>query len=105
MTDEQDIVERLRAMPHCSCATMFDPDKPSITEEAASLIERLRRDVEELKETGVSFIAVHAIRWASDSGLPRDHLHPTHYDILARFGARMDDFVRHEQDAKEARHD
>lgn len=38
------------------------------------------------------FLAVHAVRFAAERGL--DGLHPTHYDLMVKYGARMDSFKR-----------
>jgi hypothetical protein len=38
------------------------------------------------------FLAVHAVRYQDDFGL--DGLHPVHYDLMVKYGARMDDFKR-----------
>ncbi len=40
----------------------------------------------------VPFLAVHAARYAEDHGL--DGLHPTHYDLIKKYGGRMDSFKR-----------
>lgn len=37
-----------------------------------------------------------ALAALATAGLPDGHLHPTHYDILARAGVRMDRFTRAE---------
>jgi len=58
-------------------------------QEAAEVIEELRRNV-------IAFCALWAGTYAQDHGLPDGHLHPVHYDILARCGARMDAFSRAE---------
>lgn len=52
-------------------------------------------EIEELKRDLIAFCAPWAATYARDYGLPDGHLHPVHYDILARCGARMDDFIRH----------
>ena len=52
----------------------------------------------ELKEWVSTFVVLWASQWAGDFGLPDGHLHPVHFDILKRCGARMDDFVRAEID-------
>ena len=44
----------------------------------------------------VPFLAIHAVRYAEDHGL--DGLHPAHYDLLVKYGARMDSFKRAEID-------
>lgn len=40
----------------------------------------------------VPFLAIHADRYAKDHGL--DGLHPAHYDLMVKHGARMDSFKR-----------
>ncbi len=40
----------------------------------------------------VPFLAIHANQYAIDYGL--DGLHPTHYDLMVKYGARMDSFKR-----------
>ena len=57
-------------------------------------VERLRAEIGDLKSSVVAFAAPWAVTYARDMGLPDLHLHPTHYDILAKCGARMDDFTR-----------
>ena len=53
-------------------------------------------EIADLKELVVAFCGPWAAQFAKEWGLPKNHLHPTHYDILARCGARMDDFTRAE---------
>ena len=48
----------------------------------------------DLKTSVVAFCGVHAVTYAKQFGLPDGHLHPTHYDILEKAGARMDGFTR-----------
>lgn len=57
---------------------------------------RLRAEVTELRMSVVAFGGPWAAKYARDCGLPVGHLHPTHYDILTRAGARMDSFIRGE---------
>ena len=57
---------------------------------------RAAEEIEELRACVIAFGAPWATNYAADSGFPAGHLHPTHYDILARCGARMDGFVRGE---------
>ena len=57
---------------------------------------RLRAENEELRSCVIAFCAPHAATYARDHGLPDRHLFAEHYDILAKAGARMDDFVRSE---------
>ena len=61
---------------------------------AADVIETLQSETNELKSFVVAFGAPWAVQYAKDFGLPKGHLHPTHYDILEKCGARMDDFAR-----------
>jgi hypothetical protein len=58
-------------------------------------IVRLREDIKQLREEVIAFCAPWAATYARDHGYPDGHLHATHYDILARCGARMDAFKRH----------
>ena len=53
-------------------------------------------EIDDLKTSVIAFCGPYAAEYARNHGLPRNHLHPTHYDILAKAGARMDDFVRGE---------
>jgi hypothetical protein len=55
-------------------------------------IAALRAENADLKISVVAFLAPWAVRYAKDFEL--DGLHPTHYDILEKFGARMVDFKR-----------
>ena len=40
----------------------------------------------------VAFLALHAVRYQEEHHL--DGLHPTHYDLMAKYGCRMDSFKR-----------
>lgn len=40
----------------------------------------------------IGFLAIWAVQFAKDYGL--NGLHPTHYDLMVKHGARMDDFKR-----------
>lgn len=51
-------------------------------------------EIRDLKEWVVAFGMPWAAKWARDYGLPENHMHATHYDILAQCGARMTDFTR-----------
>jgi len=53
----------------------------------AQQIAALRSDV-------IAFCGPWAVQCARDHDLPDGHLHPTHYDILEKCGARMDSFTR-----------
>ncbi len=50
--------------------------------------------VAELKDWVIAFGGPWAAQYAREFDLPDGHLHPRHFDILKRCGARMDDFVR-----------
>jgi hypothetical protein len=99
MSEEKDIVERLDTF-----AFAFKYDRPAtacLASEAASEITRLRGEVErlgaentDLKQSVIAFCAPWAVTYARDGGLPDGHLHPGHYDILEKCGARMVDFTR-----------
>lgn len=58
--------------------------------------DALAAEVADLQCSVIAFGAPAMHQWAQNHGLPRGHLHPKHYDILARAGARMDDFTRAE---------
>lgn len=61
---------------------------------AAARIEELLAERDDLRTSVISFGAPWAVKHAMDFGLPRGTLYAVHYDILARAGARMDDFTR-----------
>lgn len=56
--------------------------------------DALRAENERLKEQVVAYCGPWAVKYAEDRGLPKGHLHPTHYDDLANAGARMVSFTR-----------
>ena len=89
-----DIVTRLRA--GTTDGTSLTWAVTDIHQEAADQIERLRAENEDLKTSVIAFCGPWAARYASEWGLPEGTLHPTHYDILEKCGARMVDFVRGE---------
>jgi hypothetical protein len=84
-----DIVERLRHAPDFAGSLRY---------EAADEIDRLQALVvaADLQNDGshelLGFLAVHADRYQRDYGL--DGLHPVHYDLMKKYGARMVDFKR-----------
>jgi hypothetical protein len=59
----------------------------------AQLAER-DAEIADLRTSVVAFGSAWAVDYAAKHGLPSGHLHPTHYDILRKAGARMDDFTR-----------
>lgn len=64
--------------------------------DAKATIESLRDKLAEANLTLVAFAAPTMVQYAKDCGLPKNSLHPNHYDILAKAGARMDSFTRAE---------
>lgn len=56
--------------------------------------DAMAAEIKDLRESVIAFGAPWAVEYARDHGLPPGHLAPTHYDILARAGARMDSFTR-----------
>jgi hypothetical protein len=56
--------------------------------------DRLAAENADLKISVIAFGAPWAVQWARDFGMPDGYLHPEHYDLLAKCGARMDDFTR-----------
>jgi len=58
-------------------------------------LSRLRAENERLKGVAddlLPFLAVWANQFSLDRGM--DGLHPTHYDLMEKYGARMTDFKR-----------
>lgn len=92
-----DVVERMK-----SRIADWDEEEPRAdwwTErreyaEAAETILALRKELDEAKGDIIAFAGPSAVSYALDHGMPDGHLHPVHYDILAKAGARMDDFTR-----------
>lgn len=58
-----------------------------------------RAEIADLCTSVIAFGGPWAADYARSRGLPDGHLHPTHYEILARAGARMDSFTRAEEGA------
>lgn len=57
-------------------------------------IAKLQAEIDDLKGWVIAFGAPWAVSYAHQYQLPGNALHPDHYDILARCGARMDSFSR-----------
>lgn len=57
-------------------------------------IAALTRELADLRQTVIAFAGPHAASYAREFGFASGELHPTHYDILERCGARMTDFRR-----------
>lgn len=79
-------------------------DGPKLVMEMVAEIQRLttalenaRKENAELKSTVVAFAGPHAVEVAKFHGLPKNHLLSNHYDLLAKCGGRMVDFVRSEE--------
>lgn len=64
-------------------------------------MEALAAENAELKQNVIAFAAPHAASYARDFGLPDGHLHPQHYDLLEKCGARMVAFTRSALSGKE----
>lgn len=88
---QTDIIERLRPWAASSPDYNIHDSGPN-----GLLIEDAMQEIADLRTSVIAFGGPWAVEHARDLGLPDGHLHPTHYDILARAGARMDDFVRGE---------
>jgi len=61
------------------------------------LTEQLKEaeaEIADLKQAVIAFGAPWAVEYAKAHELPKGHLHPEHYDLLERCGARMTDFFR-----------
>lgn len=82
-----------RLLQHFASSEADDMDVEAMAW-AASEIERLRAENADLRTSVVAFGGLWAATYARNHGLPDGHLDAKHYDILARAGARMDDFVR-----------
>ncbi|WP_158247940.1 Lar family restriction alleviation protein [Paracoccus sp. SY] len=78
-------VDRANAANEALCADV---------EAQAAELARLKAENDDLKSSVIAFCAPWAVQHARDAGLPKGHLHPTHYDILERAGGRMDSFTR-----------
>ena len=65
--------------------------------DAAAMLRALLAEREDISKTLLAYVAMWAGQYASNNGFPDKHLHPTHYDTLKLYGARMGDFVLHEE--------
>jgi hypothetical protein len=59
------------------------------------MLAEQRAEIERLRSEVITFCSLWAGTYARDNGYPDRCLHPTHYDILARAGARMVAFTRY----------
>ena len=82
-----DIIKRLREPP-----PFTDTSERNLMAQAADEIERLRAELVDANQSVIGFCGLWADRYMRDYGL--DGLHPKHFDILEKAGARMDDFRR-----------
>ncbi len=57
-------------------------------------VQSLEAELAEVRSTVVAFAAPWAVNYAKDMDLAPGELHPAHYDILEKCGARMDSFRR-----------
>ena len=57
-------------------------------------VERLTAENADLKTSVIAFAGPAAGRYAADAGFAKGELHPTHYDLLEKCGARLVDFTR-----------
>lgn len=62
----------------------------------AAYITHLEDRLTATKEAAMPFVALWAAQYAAEHGLPDKHMFAGHYDLLADLGARMCDFVRHD---------
>jgi hypothetical protein len=56
--------------------------------------DEAREALKDANESVVTFCVLWAFQYAADHGFPNGHIHPTHYDILKKAGAPMNDFAR-----------
>ena len=91
------LVERIRAQLG---GQTFGPKASAIValngDQWAEIIAALeaREQIADLKCSVIAFAVPWAVHYGKQFGLPKDHLHPAHYDLLAECGARMDIFTR-----------
>ena len=65
-------------------------------------LDAMAEENAELKQCVIAFCGPHAARYGEELGLGKDTLHPQHYDLLERCGARLVDFKRGELPARAA---
>lgn len=93
---DYELAERLvDASNVVTCDGYYELDIKKVAQTLANANTRIESGVvAELKEYVVAFGGPWAVQYSRDFGLPAGHLHPTHYDILEKCGARMNDFTR-----------
>lgn len=94
MADPMELVGRLEL--HAKDATTLELHglAQHITE-AAACIREMVAELEEARTNVRAFAAPWAVTFARERSYPDRALHFAHYDILAKAGARMDDFTRY----------
>jgi hypothetical protein len=85
------LAHRIAAAVNAREGTAAPPSEPG---DLANRVAALEAQVADLKQSVIAFCAPWAAEYAQNFGLPSGSLHPTHYDILERCGARMDNFTR-----------
>lgn len=93
MTDPMELVRRMEAYRPTN--EWGDPVHHVIIDEAAACIREMVDELEDARTSVRAFAAPWAVTFARERSYPDGALHFAHYDILARAGARMDDFTRY----------
>lgn len=94
MTDYADLEQRIRNFADNCDAQGDGIEAGDFVRSIADALDALTRERDELRVSVIAFAAPHAARYAQEFGLPPGELHPMHYDILERCGARLADFRR-----------
>ena len=97
MTDAMKAVLAALEIGEVAARTGHAPPDTGVFRRALDGLIKIEAEIADLKVSVVAFGAPSVVQWARDMGLPVKHLFPEHYDLLARCGARMDDFVRGEE--------
>lgn len=97
--DIREVAERLSIEGQLSGGSISEENRlrSKMGDCARTLFRALKKcegETEDLKQSVIAFCAPGATEWARAHDLPKGHLHPTHYDLLMRCGARMVDFSR-----------
>lgn len=99
MSENGDLVRHLRERAYALAAVspIMETETLYTTKllvAAANAIEALEKERDEARALLIAFCGPHAATYAREFGFAPGELHPVHYDILERAGARMDDFRR-----------
>lgn len=90
-----------QAGPMVLSAQRRDGQTPNQQKRSAEVrAEKAEAALEDANASVIAFCAPVAVQYARGMGLPEGHLHPTHYDILEKAGARMDSFTRAAQEGE-----